>query len=167
MKASIILLMSLVLIGCGTIEKRHLYAPQNEVNWKSFGNKSSKFVCNRGEIQVTPIVLHTTEVQAQEKPWLYIRLQATSRIQNCDLLFLSLENKLSKQQISPISAKTHLFNDNHLKIKTTDCYYYFDMSEDKGSVYDLYISDKVLNCKVDPISYRYQEATEWVPIQLQ
>ena len=167
MKLSIIVLISLMLVGWVTIETRHCYTPQKVANWKDLGSRIYQVECNGGEIKVAPIVLRTTAVQEQEKPWLYVRFRAPRRIENCDLSFVTLENKISGERVMPISANTNVYNDDYSEKKTTDCYYYFNIREEKSSVYDLYISDKVLGCTIDPIPYVYEEYTEWMPMQVQ
>ncbi len=165
MKLLIIVLISLTLVGCVTIEGRHSYSPQKVANWKDLGNRIYQFECNDGEIEVSPIVLRTTAVREQEKPWLHVRFHVPKRIETCDLSFVTLENKISGERVTPISAKPNVFN-NDQTIPIYDCYYYFDIKEDKASQYILHISDKVLGCTIDPIHYEYEEYTEWWPMQL-
>jgi hypothetical protein len=165
MKTSIIVLISLILVGCATVETRHSYTPQKETNWKDLGNRSYQFGCNGGEIEVNPIVLRPTVIGEQKKPWLYVRFHVPNRIEACDLSFVTLENKISGARITPISAKPNAFN-NDQTIPIYDCYYYFDIKEDKTLQYILYISEKVLSCTIDPIPYMYEEYTEWMPMQI-
>ena len=165
----LLIMVSVVFLitGCGTFETRHCYSPQNAPNWKSLGSRNYQFECNSGEVKVAPIVLSTTEIQEQEKPWIYMNFRSTKRIKNCDLSFVSLENKISGERVEPINAKTNVLDDDHFEKKTTYCYYYFDIGEEKSLKYNLCISDEVFGCKVDPIPYAYEEVTEWVPTQLQ
>lgn len=164
-KLSIIVLISLSLVGCVTIEGRHSYTPQKTANWKDLGNRTYQFECNGGEIEVNPIVLRPTIVGEQEKPWFYVRFHVPRRIDTCDLSFVTLENKISGERVTPISAKPNVFN-NDGTLPIYDCYYYFDIKEDKASQHILHISDKVLGCTVDPISYAYEEYTEWWPVDI-
>ncbi len=165
MKTSIIVLLSFILVGCVTIEGRHSYAPQKVANWKDLGNRIYQFECNGGEIEVSPIVLRTTAVQEQEKPWLYVRFHVPKRIETCNPSFVTLENKISGERITPISAKPNVFS-NDQTIPIYDCYYYFDIKGDKATQYILHISDKVLGCTIVPIPYVYEEYTEWQPMQI-
>ena len=166
MKLSIIVLFSLIFVGCATAETRHSYTPQKVTSWKNLGNRIYQFECNGGDIEVSPIVLRTTAVREQEKPWLFVRFHVPKRIESCDLSFVTLENKISGERVTPISAKPNAFNNNQT-VPIYNCYYSFDINEDKASQYILHISDNVLGCVVDPIPYVYEEYTEWVPIQFQ
>lgn len=158
-KLFIILLLSLILAGCGTIERRYSYTPQKATNWKDLGRRTYQFECNGGEIEVNPIVLRPTIV-GEKKPWLYVRFHIPRRIDTCDLSFVTLENKISGERVAPISTNPNVFN-NKGTLPIYDCYYYFDIKEDKGSQYILHVSDKVLGCPVDPIPYAYEEYAEW------
>jgi hypothetical protein len=166
MKSLVIVLIGLSFMGCGTIEARHSYAPQKTANWKALSNRVYQFECNGGKIEVSSIVLQTTAVREQEKPWLHVRFSVPKRIERCSLSFIALENQISGEQVAPISSSPNAFN-NDRTVPIYDCYYYFDIKADKGTQYILHVSDKVLGCAIDPISYNYKESTEWIPIQLQ
>lgn len=166
-KSLMLLSMVFFVIGCGTYQTRHCYSPQNTPNWENVGNRNYKFKCKGGEIEVSPIVLSTTEVKEQEKPWILVFFRRPSRIKNCNLSFVTLENKISGVRVEPTSAKTNVLNDDNFEKKTTYCYYYFDIKEDKNSSYILHISDEVCDCKVDSIPYMYEETTKWEAIQFQ
>lgn len=167
MKLSIIVLFSLIFAGCATAEMRHSYTPQKVANWKYLGNRTYQFRCNGGEIDVNPLVLRPAIAGEQGKPWLYARFHVPKRIRTCDKSFVTLENKISGERVVPISATPNIFNNNDQTAPIYDCYYYFDIKEDKASQYVLHISDEVLGCTVDPIPYAYEEYTEWMPIQFQ
>jgi hypothetical protein len=166
MKLVMIVLISFILVGCVTIEARHSFTPQKVANWKDLGGRIYQFECNECEITVAPLVLRSSEVREQEKPWIYVRFSGPKRIENCDLSFVTLENKITGERVVPMSAKTNVYNDDYFKKKTTDCYYYFNIGEEKGSIYNLYITDKVFGCTIDPIPYVYEEYTEWRPMQV-
>lgn len=164
-KFLIIGLIGFFLIGCITVATRHYYTPKSAPNWRRIGGRSYQFKCNNGEVEIAPIVLSTTEVKTQEKPWIYVNFRSTKRIENCDLSFVTLKNKVSGERVAPINAKTNVLNDDHLEKKTTYCYYYFDIKEEEGAEYNLCISDEVFGCKVEPVPYRYEKATDWEPVQ--
>jgi hypothetical protein len=165
MKLSIIVLISLIFAGCVSIETRNSYTPQKVANWKELSNRIYQFSCNGGEIEVSPIVLRPTIVGELEKPWIFVRFHVPKRIETCDLSFVTLENKISGERVTPISAKPNVFN-NDQTIPIYNCYYYFDIKEDKASQYVLHISDKVLGCAVAPIPYIYEKYTEWWPMDI-
>lgn len=155
----------LVGTGCATIETRHQYTPQKSLNWKKLAGGVYQFECNRGEVQVSPIVLKTSLLKEQKIPWIYVNFRRPQRIENCDLSFVTLENEISGEVIQPIKAETNILNDNHLEKKTTYCYYYFDIEEEKKIMYSINISENVFGCKVDPITYKYDESTQLETIQ--
>jgi len=165
-KILLITLSIFFIAGCGTFQTRHYYSPQNAPNWKNLGGRSFQFNCNDSKIEIMPIVLSTNGILEQKKPWIYINIQSLKRVENCDTSFILLRDRSSGKTVVPMRAETNTFNDDYFEKKTTYCYYYFDIEAEKNLTYDLFISDELLGCKVDPIPYKYEETTEWVPIQI-
>ncbi len=182
----VLAIIVLIVAGCGAYQKRIYYAPQSVTAWKNVGVRHYQFECNDGDVRVSPIVLSAKEwakgylwvpipsgenkemqVHNRNQPWSFIRFRRKSRIEACELSFVLLESRVSGERIAPTSVETNIYNDDHFSKQTTDCLYYFDVKQNPKASYNLTISENVLGCRVNPIPYTFEHATEYYPVLLQ
>ena len=174
----------LALNGCATYERRINLTPQKASTWKELSPRCFQSGCNQGEVQVSPLVLgvegsgytfffmpipgskESLKSANQEGPWMYVKFRSKTRIESCDLSFISLEDQKSGNQINPFKAETAVINNDYSGIHEADCRYFFDLKENPESRYNLHVSKKVFGCDLEPIPYIYEKASEFWPMQM-
>ncbi len=177
-------ILVVMFCGCATYERRINLSPQKAPNWKELNSRHFKSGCNQGEIEVSPLVLgvegsgstfffipipsskERLKIVNEEGPWIYVKFRSKTRIESCDLSFISLEDQKSGNQINPFRAETAVFNDDYSEIHQTDCRYFFDLKKNPESKYNLHVSKEVFNCDLEPIPYTYEKACEIWPMQM-
>lgn len=170
-------ILVLMFCGCETYERRINLSPQKALTWKEVSPRHYQSGCNGGEVEVSPVVLgvegsgytfffipipsgdkERLKIANEKGPWLYVRFRNKTRIESCDLSFISLEDQSSGDRIIPTSAETHLYNDDHFKKHTTSCAYYFNLDKNPKSKYNFHVSKEVFDCNIEPIPYKYEKA---------
>jgi hypothetical protein len=184
-KLTMLLLSMVFLSGCATYQRRIDLTPEKSASWKKTGPRQSQMGCKEGEVEVFPIVKQVlgegyspffipipfggkerVAKSNAEGPGILIKLRNTTRLQSCDLSFISLENPISKHRIQPIKAETTKINDDYSPTHTTYCNYYFDSKDLLNSTYNLYISKEIFGCELNPILYKQENVFEYSPMQM-
>ncbi|MFA5088127.1 MAG: hypothetical protein WC552_03730 [Candidatus Omnitrophota bacterium] len=178
------IVLILLLNGCATYEKRVYLSPTGAPAWVNTSPRHYQSGCNEGEVEVSPIVLGVEgegsmdlfvpipgsrkrlNMLNEKGPWVLVSFRNKTRIESCELSYVSLENQDSGDRIIPISAETHVYNDDHFEKHRTDCYYYFDLGKDIKSRYNLSVSKEIFNCIIEPIPYIYEKVFEMSPRQM-
>lgn len=168
--------------GIGKYDKRMYYSPQPTEGWKSVGGRFYQFTCGQERVRVSPIVLSVREyadaylwipvptgdgkeikMQGRDKPWSIVEFYRAPREGLCEPGFFSLVNLTTGERTAPSSAETRKHVDSSSKREFVSCLYLYDIKQDPGVEYKLYLSDEALGCKATPIPYTFEEATKYWP----
>ena len=156
----LLFIVMIIFSTTGCVSMIQQYSPRRTSGWKScgwkeFGVHHYKYECNGSAVGVYPI--QTKPLRNGMQPVLSIDIHVPQVAEEaCNLSCLWLENKNTGQRVNPIKVETYPLTD-----KTTMlCYYSFDIQGDKNVQYDLYVSDRLLGCPIEPIPYVFEKT--WV-----
>ena len=170
--------MLLLFSACGVHRKLDCYTPQPTSGWDKIGSHYFHLTCGVGEITIYPIVLNTRETAQgccwiqipfekekviDNEPYFYIKIKYKPRITTCSTSFISLQDKSTGKQIKPERVKTHTYNDDHFPQQQTDCMFSFNLRKDVSATYELHISEELLGCRIEPITYIFEETMMYIP----
>lgn len=185
MKKQIIqaLMISVLICGCATYEKRIQLSPQKTTGWKEVSPNTYLYKCDQGEVEVSPVVLgyasrggfdffipipvskEQLKKDNEADAWFYIQFRSINPIDLHDLSYILLVDQSTGRRVTPKSSGD-IINGKFEGRYTYACHYYFDLNKNSEGNYTLYISDKVFGCSIKPILFKHEKSFEFYPRQL-